>query len=66
LSQFQLSHDEMPSKPEHAATLARLRAKAPETFAPPAAKMNAKRDLVFEGATFRWEPKPQKPVTPKN
>jgi arylsulfatase A-like enzyme len=45
------------SKPEHAATMVRLRARAPKEFAPPATKLNAKKNLVFEGDTFRWEVK---------
>jgi len=45
------------SKPEHAATMASLRAKAPKEFAKPAAKLNANRDLIIEGETFRWEVK---------
>lgn len=45
------------SKPEHAATMARLRAKAPKDFAPPATKLNAKKHLVFEGDTFHWNKK---------
>ncbi|NNJ24722.1 sulfatase [Alienimonas chondri] len=33
----------------------RLRARAPETFAAPNPKLNARRDLVVEGDRFRWE-----------
>lgn len=44
-------------KAEHAATMASLRARAPKEFAPPAAKLNAKKNLVIEGNTFRWEKK---------
>ena len=43
------------TKPEHAATMARLRAKAPKEFAKPATKLNTRKNLVFEGDTFRWQ-----------
>jgi hypothetical protein len=32
-----------------------MRALAPKTFAKPAAKLNARKHLVIEGETFRWE-----------
>ena len=32
-----------------------LRAKAPSSFAPPAQKLNARKDLVVNGESFRWE-----------
>ena len=44
-------------KPEHAATMARLRARAPKEFAPPATKLNARKNLVLDGDTFRWQKK---------
>ncbi len=34
---------------------AEMRKSAPETFAAPAEKLNARKDLVVEGETFRWE-----------
>lgn len=43
------------SKPGLEAVKAELRKRAPTTFAPPATKLNAKKDLVVEGDTFRWE-----------
>jgi arylsulfatase A-like enzyme len=43
------------SKPEYAAALARLRARAPTGFAQPATTLNTKKDFVVEGDTFRWE-----------
>lgn len=46
-------------KEEHAAVKKALRASAPTTFAEPAKKLVFKRDLVVEGESFRWEPKPQ-------
>lgn len=45
------------SEPEHAATMARLREKAPKEFAKPAAKLNTKKNLVVDGDTFHWEVK---------
>ena len=43
------------SKPEHAARKAEMRKLAPKTFAEPAPKLNARKDLVIEGETFHWE-----------
>jgi len=43
------------SKPEHANLKAELRKFAPENFAPPERKLNARKDLVVEDETFRWE-----------
>lgn len=40
---------------EHAALKAELRKSAPQTFAAPEDKLNARRDLVIEGETYRWE-----------
>ncbi len=34
---------------------AELRKLAPKTFAEPEPKLNARKDLVIEGETFRWE-----------
>jgi len=42
------------SIPEHADRKALLRKQAPGTFAPPEQKLNARKDLVIEGTTFRW------------
>ena len=43
------------AKPEHAARKVALGKFAPETFAEPAPHLNARKDLVVEGETFRWE-----------
>jgi arylsulfatase A-like enzyme len=43
------------SNPEHDDLKAQMRALAPKTFAKPAAKLNARKHLVIEGETFRWE-----------
>ena len=43
------------SKAEYAAVKAELRKLAPVTFAPPEQKLNARKDLVLDGETFRWE-----------
>ena len=40
---------------ENAHRKAELRKFAPEQFAPPERKLNARKDLVVEGETFRWE-----------
>lgn len=39
----------------YAKTKAELRQTAPTTFAEPEQKLNARRDLVIDGETFRWE-----------
>ena len=41
--------------PQYADVIARLRKSAPTQFADPQPKLNARRDLVVEGETFRWE-----------
>ena len=41
--------------PKHAARKVELRRVAPATFAEPAEKLNARKDLVIEGDSFRWE-----------
>ena len=43
------------SDSEYANVIAELRKRAPHTFAPPQQKLNARRDLVIDGDTFRWE-----------
>jgi len=43
------------STEEYAAVKAELRTQAPATFAPPEQKLNARKDLVVDGETFRWE-----------
>ena len=43
------------ASPEHAARKAELRSFAPATFAEPAQNLNARKDLVVDGETFRWE-----------
>ena len=42
-------------KPEHAAIKTELQRYAPATFAKPAPNRNARKDLIVEGETFRWE-----------
>jgi arylsulfatase A-like enzyme len=44
------------AEPQHEAVKAALRKAAPETFAEPAKKLNARKDLLIEGDSFRWEP----------
>ena len=44
------------SRPAHDAVKARLQRLAPEEFAPPARKLNLRKDLKIEGETFRWAP----------
>lgn len=39
----------------YAAVISKLRKSAPTTFAEPEQKLNARKDLVIEGDTFRWE-----------
>lgn len=43
------------SDPQHADLKVEMQKFAPETFAEPEAKLNARKDLVVEGETFRWE-----------
>ncbi|MEC9004971.1 MAG: sulfatase [Planctomycetota bacterium] len=43
------------AKPEHAARKIELQKFAPATFAEPARNLNARKDLVVDGETFRWE-----------
>lgn len=43
------------SDAQYADVIAELRKSAPKTFAQPEAKMNARKDLVIEGDTFRWQ-----------
>ena len=58
----------------HADVMAALRATAPKSFAAPEAKLNARRDLVVEGESFRWakgegnyQPRPKyRPYTPSD
>ncbi|MEO1615847.1 MAG: sulfatase [Planctomycetota bacterium] len=40
--------------PKHAFKIDALRKSAPATFAAPEPKLNARKDLVIEGETFRW------------
>ncbi len=47
--------DNLAANPEHAARKAELQRFAPATFAAPAPNLNARKDLVIEGETFRWE-----------
>ena len=47
--------DNLADKPEHAAKKMELQSFAPKTFAAPAAKLNARKDLVIEGDSFHWE-----------
>ncbi len=43
------------NNPNYAGRKTELRSFAPKTFAEPAPKLNARKDLVIEGETFRWE-----------
>ena len=43
------------SEPRYAEVMAELRKSAPENFVSPEVKLNARKDLVIEGDTFRWE-----------
>lgn len=43
------------SDPDYADVITRLQKSAPTRFADPEPKLNARRDLVIEGETFRWE-----------
>ncbi|MDG2015329.1 MAG: sulfatase-like hydrolase/transferase, partial [Pirellulaceae bacterium] len=43
------------SSPEQVTRKAEMRKFAPETFAQPAPSLNARKDLVVDGETFRWE-----------
>ena len=40
---------------KYADVIAELKKSAPADFAPPEAKLNARKDLVIEGESFRWE-----------
>ena len=42
-------------QPEHESRKKELQKFAPTKFAPPAAKLNARKDLIIEGDTFRWK-----------
>ena len=42
-------------QPQHATTIMELREAAPSTFAEPRENLNARRDLVIEGESFRWQ-----------
>lgn len=42
-------------KREHAGRMKAMRALAPETFAEPEEKLNARKDLLIEGQSFRWK-----------
>ena len=41
--------------PQYAEVIATLQQSAPSEFADEEPKLNARRDLVIEGETFRWE-----------
>ncbi|MEM6468936.1 MAG: sulfatase [Planctomycetota bacterium] len=43
------------SDPSYASVIAKLRQSAPNVFADEEPKLNARRDLVVDGETFRWE-----------
>ncbi|MEM8669065.1 MAG: sulfatase [Planctomycetota bacterium] len=43
------------SDPAHANRIASMRKAAPRSFAKPAVKLNARKDMVIEGESFRWE-----------
>ena len=40
---------------QYAGVIKRLRSSAPSAFAPPEEKLNARKDLLIDGDTFRWE-----------
>lgn len=42
------------ARPEHEDVKVRMRALAPRHFAEPGSSLNARRDLLIEGETFRW------------
>lgn len=46
--------DNLASNPELAGRMKEMNALAPAQFVEPGTKLNAKRDLVLEGETFRW------------
>lgn len=43
------------SDPQYQEMIAKLRKSAPDSFANPEPKLNARKDLVVEGETFHWE-----------
>ncbi|MEM8734046.1 MAG: iduronate sulfatase, partial [Planctomycetota bacterium] len=47
--------ENLASEPQYAGVMERLRKYAPAKLAEPEPKLNARRDLVIEGETFRWE-----------
>ena len=47
--------DNLAEDPKYADIKAKMRASAPQEFAKPQEKLNARRDLVLEGESFRWE-----------
>ncbi|MEM7015154.1 MAG: sulfatase, partial [Verrucomicrobiota bacterium] len=42
--------------PEHKSRMEQMAELAPQTFAEPGTKLNARKDLLLEGGAFRWEP----------
>ncbi len=42
-------------QPESVEVISSLRKRAPQEFAEPEVKLNARKDLVIDGGTFRWE-----------
>jgi arylsulfatase A-like enzyme len=47
--------DNLAEKSKYAEIKKRLAAQAPQNFAGPSPKRNAKRNLIIEGETYRWE-----------
>ncbi len=47
--------DNLADHPEHADLKTTMRKAAPATFASPREKLNARRDLLIEGESFRWK-----------
>ena len=59
--------DNLASNPELAGRMKEMNALAPAQFAEPGTKLNAKRDMVLEGETFRWvKPELREGKRPKN
>ena len=47
--------DNLAGDPKYHSRIEQLRKHAPLQFAPPATKLNARKDLLIQGETFRWE-----------
>ncbi|MEM7479118.1 MAG: sulfatase [Planctomycetota bacterium] len=59
--------DNLADDPKHDAQKKKMQSVAPESFAKPAMKLNARKDLVVGEGTFRWDPgQGNYTATPKN